>query len=43
MYTLAGENDEVRGWGRVGETERVSARWDLGVRLLPATDHEVET
>jgi LPPG:FO 2-phospho-L-lactate transferase len=24
MYTLAGENDEVRGWGRVGETERVS-------------------
>ena len=25
MYTLAGANDEVRGWGRVGETERVSA------------------
>jgi LPPG:FO 2-phospho-L-lactate transferase len=25
MYTLAGENDEVRGWGRLGETERVSA------------------
>lgn len=25
MYTLAGENDEARGWGRVGETERVSA------------------
>ncbi|GAB2450367.1 2-phospho-L-lactate transferase [Conyzicola lurida] len=24
MYTLAGENDEERGWGRVGETERVS-------------------
>jgi LPPG:FO 2-phospho-L-lactate transferase len=24
MYTLAGANDEVRGWGRVGETERVS-------------------
>ncbi|MDQ1555119.1 MAG: 2-phospho-L-lactate transferase [Actinomycetota bacterium] len=87
MYTLAGENDEVRGWGRVGESERVSAelraygvgwpwftlgdldigthltrtsllgegmplsavtdrltsRWDLGVRLLPATDDEVET
>jgi len=87
MYTLAGENDEVRGWGRVGETERVSgelraygigwpwftlgdldigthltrshllregqplsavtdritARWDLGVRLVPATDDEVET
>jgi LPPG:FO 2-phospho-L-lactate transferase len=87
MYTLAGENDETRGWGRVGETERVSgelraygvgwpwftlgdldigthltrshllregqplsavtdritARWDLGVRLLPATDQEVET
>jgi LPPG:FO 2-phospho-L-lactate transferase len=87
MYTLAGENDEVRGWGRVGETERVSgelraydvgwpwftlgdldigthlartsmlrdgltlaeatdritARWPLGVRLIPATNDEVET
>jgi len=87
MYTLAGENDEVRGWGRVGETERVSgelraygvgwpwftlgdldigthitrshllregqplsavsdritSRWPLGVRLIPATDDEVET
>ena len=88
MYTLAGQNDEVRGWGRVGETERVSgelraygvgwdwftlgdldigthltrtsylrdgvplseataricSRWpDLGVRLLPSTDQEVET
>ncbi len=87
MYTLAGANDEERGWGRLGETERVSAelrsygvgwpwftlgdldlgthvarshylrsglslseataritaRWDLGVRLLPATNDEVET
>ncbi|MGV8895810.1 MAG: 2-phospho-L-lactate transferase [Rhodoglobus sp.] len=87
MYTLAGENDEQRGWGRVGESERVSAelraygvgwpwftlgdldigthitrthllreglslseataritsRWPLGVRLIPATDDEVET
>jgi LPPG:FO 2-phospho-L-lactate transferase len=87
MYTLAGANDEQRGWGRIGETERVStelraygvgwpwftlgdldigthlartsmlrsgltlseaterltARWDLGVRLLPVTDDEVET
>jgi LPPG:FO 2-phospho-L-lactate transferase len=87
MYTLAGANDEVRGWGRVGESERVSAelraygvgwpwftlgdldlgthlartallrdgltlteitarltaRWDLGVTLLPVTDSEVET
>jgi LPPG:FO 2-phospho-L-lactate transferase len=25
LYTLSGQNDEVRGWGRVGETERVSA------------------
>ncbi|WP_165070405.1 2-phospho-L-lactate transferase [Marisediminicola senii] len=25
MYTLGGANDEVRGWGRAGETERVSA------------------
>jgi LPPG:FO 2-phospho-L-lactate transferase len=25
MYTLAGANDEDRGWGRIGETERVSA------------------
>ena len=87
MYTLAGENDEQRGWGRVGESERVSeelraygvgwpwftlgdldigthlartsmlrdgltlseatdritARWDLGVHLIPATNDEVET
>jgi LPPG:FO 2-phospho-L-lactate transferase len=87
MYTLAGQNDEVRGWGRIGETERVSAelqaygvgwpwftlgdldlgthitrshylrsglplseataritaRWPLGVTLIPATDDEVET
>jgi len=87
MYTLAGENDEVRGWGRVGETERVSgelraydigwpwftlgdldigthlartsmlrngltlaqatesitSRWPLEVRLIPATNDEVET
>ncbi len=86
-YALAGVNDTERGWGRVGETERVSAelaawnvgwpwftlgdldlgahiartswlreglplseatrrltgRWPLGVRLLPATDDEVET
>ena len=25
LYTLSGQNDDVRGWGRVGETERVSA------------------
>jgi LPPG:FO 2-phospho-L-lactate transferase len=87
MYTLAGQNDEQRGWGRVGESERVSdelraygvgwpwftlgdldigthlartsmlrdgltlseatdhitARWDLGVHLIPATNQEVET
>ncbi|MHB1172708.1 MAG: 2-phospho-L-lactate transferase [Lacisediminihabitans sp.] len=87
MYTLAGANDEQRGWGRIGETERVSAelreygvgwpwftlgdldlgthiarsfhlragrplseattllteRWNLGVRLIPMTDAEVET
>ena len=87
MYTLAGANDEVRGWGRIGETERVSAeleaygvgwpwftlgdldlgthiarshflragltlsqataritaRWAIGVTLLPVTDDEVET
>jgi LPPG:FO 2-phospho-L-lactate transferase len=24
MYTLAGENDDERGWGRIGETERVA-------------------
>jgi LPPG:FO 2-phospho-L-lactate transferase len=86
-YTLAGEGDEERGWGRVGETERVSgelraydigwpwftlgdldigthlartsmlrdgltlaeatdritSRWPLGVRLIPATNDEVET
>jgi LPPG:FO 2-phospho-L-lactate transferase len=87
MYALAGVNDTERGWGRAGESERVSgelreygvgwpwftlgdldlgthlarthylreglglsgateritARWPLGVRLLPATDQEVET
>jgi LPPG:FO 2-phospho-L-lactate transferase len=87
MYALAGVNDTERGWGRVGETERVSAelaawgvgwpwftlgdldlgahisrtswlregvplhevvqrltaRWPLGVELIPATDDEVET
>ncbi len=88
MYALAGINDTERGWGRVGETERVAgelrewgigwpwftlgdldlsasiarsswlrdgvplhevverlqARWpEVGVRLLPATDDEVET
>lgn len=87
MYALAGVNDTVRGWGREGESERVSAeltawgvgwpwftlgdldlgahiartswlrdgiplsgaverltaRWPLGVRLIPSTDDEVET
>jgi LPPG:FO 2-phospho-L-lactate transferase len=87
MYALAGINDTERGWGRTGETERVSAelsawgvgwpwftlgdldlgahiartswlreglplseavarltaRWELGARLLPVTDDEVET
>jgi LPPG:FO 2-phospho-L-lactate transferase len=87
MYALAGANDTERGWGRAGETERVSAemtaygvgwpwftlgdldlgthiarshwlregltltqatekltaRWPLGVRLLPATNDRAET
>ncbi|PZQ92056.1 MAG: 2-phospho-L-lactate transferase [Leifsonia xyli] len=87
MYALAGVNDTERGWGRTGESERVSAelaawgvgwpwftlgdldlgahisrtswlreglplstaverltaRWPLGARLIPATDQEVET
>lgn len=87
LYALAGVNDDARGWGRAGESERVSAelaafgvgwpwftlgdldigthiartallkkglplsavverlvaRWPIGVRLLPATDDEVET
>lgn len=87
MYKLAGVNDEDRGWGRVGESERVSAelraygvgwpwftlgdldlgthltrthylreglplseatrlitaRWPLGITLVPSTDQEVET
>jgi LPPG:FO 2-phospho-L-lactate transferase len=33
LYTLAGINDTERGWGRVGETERVSselAAWGVG-------------
>lgn len=87
MYALAGVNDAERGWGRQGESERVSAemdaygvgwpwftlgdldlgthiartgllregltlsaattrlcsRWELGARLLPAADTDVET
>lgn len=87
MYALAGVNDESRGWGRDGETVRVSAeltaygvgwpwftlgdldlgthitrshllrtglplsevtgrlvsRWDIGMKLLPMSDEEVET
>ncbi|GAA4380175.1 2-phospho-L-lactate transferase [Agromyces bauzanensis] len=87
LYSLAGVNDTERGWGRAGETERVSTelrewgvgwpwftlgdldlgthlartawlreglspsqvaerlqrRWPLGVRLIPATDTEVDT
>lgn len=87
IYTLAGINDPVRGWGRVGESERVSgelrawgagwpwftlgdldlaahlsrtgwlrdgltvsevvsrlsARWPLGVRILPMSDDEADT
>ena len=87
LYALAGQNDAHRGWGRQGDTERVSAelhawgagwpwftlgdldlgthlartgwlregrtptevlqrlstRWDLGARLLPMTDTEVDT
>lgn len=87
MYRLAGEADLERGWGRRGESERVSAelrewgvgwpwftlgdldlgahlaraawlrdgvplheivarltaRWPIGARLLPATDAELET
>jgi len=33
LYALAGVNDEIRGWGRAGETERVSdelAAWGAG-------------
>lgn len=33
MYALAGVNDTVRGWGRAGESERVSAEltaWGVG-------------
>lgn len=33
LYALAGENDTVRGWGRAGDTERVSAElqaWGAG-------------
>ncbi|MBX9719312.1 MAG: 2-phospho-L-lactate transferase CofD family protein, partial [Microbacteriaceae bacterium] len=33
MYLLAGVNDAERGWGRAGETERVSAElsaWGVG-------------
>jgi LPPG:FO 2-phospho-L-lactate transferase len=45
-YTLAGENDEVRGWGRVGETERVSGElraYDVGWPWFTLGDLDIGT
>jgi LPPG:FO 2-phospho-L-lactate transferase len=46
MYTLAGENDEVRGWGRVGESERVSGElraYDVGWPWFTLGDLDIGT
>lgn len=46
MYTLAGENDDVRGWGRTGETERVSAEleaYGLGHEWFTLGDLDIGT
>ena len=46
MYTLAGENDEVRGWGRVGETERVATElraYDVGWPWFTLGDLDIGT
>ena len=46
MYTLAGENDEERGWGRVGETERVSGElraYDIGWPWFTLGDLDIGT
>lgn len=46
MYTLAGENDEARGWGRAGETERVSAElqaYGLGYEWFTLGDLDIGT
>lgn len=46
MYTLAGENDDERGWGRKGETERVSAEmaaYGLGHEWFTLGDLDIGT
>jgi LPPG:FO 2-phospho-L-lactate transferase len=45
-YTLAGENDEERGWGRVGESERVAAElraYDVGWPWFTLGDLDIGT
>ena len=45
-YTLAGESDEDRGWGRVGETERVSGElraFDIGWPWFTLGDLDIGT
>lgn len=46
MYTLAGENDEQRGWGRRGETERISPEleaYGLGIPWFTLGDLDFAT
>jgi LPPG:FO 2-phospho-L-lactate transferase len=45
-YTLAGQSDEARGWGRVGETERVSGElraYDIGWPWFTLGDLDIGT
>jgi LPPG:FO 2-phospho-L-lactate transferase len=45
-YTLAGENDEERGWGRVGESERVAGElraYDVGWPWFTLGDLDIGT
>ena len=46
MYALAGINDTERGWGRRGETERISvelAEWGVGVPWFTLGDLDLAT
>lgn len=46
LYTLAGVNDRVRGWGRAGETERVTSelnKWGAGWSWFTLGDLDLGT
>lgn len=46
LYTLSGQNDEQRGWGRVGESERVAHElqaWDVTPEWFTLGDLDLGT